>query len=112
MNFAFLDPAPDACAAALGEHLRADYGDQDHLRQLADEVDLVTFEFESVPAETVAFLAVRAGLPERRSPAHRPRPLVREEHVQGPGDSDPGLRRHSRKPTSTPPWPASACRPC
>ncbi len=22
MNFAFLDPAPDACAAALGEHLR------------------------------------------------------------------------------------------
>lgn len=57
MDFAFLDPAPDACAAALGEHLRADYGDQDHLRQLADEVDLVTFEFESVPAETVAFLS-------------------------------------------------------
>src|SRR3546814_15890736 len=57
MNFAFLDPAPDACASALGEHLRADYGDQDHLRQLADEVDLVTFEFESVPAETVAFLS-------------------------------------------------------
>ena len=57
MTFAFLDPAPDACAAALGEHLRADYGDQDHLRQLADEVDLVTFEFESVPAETVAFLS-------------------------------------------------------
>ncbi len=42
MNFAFLDPAPDACAQALGEHIRADYGDQDHLRQLADEVDLVT----------------------------------------------------------------------
>ena len=57
MNFAFLDPAPDACAAALGEHLCADYGDRDHLRQLADEVDLVTFEFESVPAETVAFLS-------------------------------------------------------
>lgn len=57
MNFAFLDPAPDACAAALGEHIRADYGDLDHLRQLADEVDLVTFEFESVPAETVAFLS-------------------------------------------------------
>jgi 5-(carboxyamino)imidazole ribonucleotide synthase len=57
MSFAFLDPAPDACAQALGEHIRADYGDQDHLRQLADEVDLVTFEFESVPAETVAFLS-------------------------------------------------------
>lgn len=57
MDFAFLDPAPDACAQALGEHIRADYSDLDHLRQLADEVDLVTFEFESVPAETVAFLA-------------------------------------------------------
>lgn len=57
MDFAFLDPASDACAQALGEHIRADYGDQDHLRQLADEVDLVTFEFESVPAETVAFLS-------------------------------------------------------
>lgn len=57
MNFAFLDPAPDACAQALGEHIRADYSDQNHLRQLADEVDLVTFEFESVPAETVAFLS-------------------------------------------------------
>lgn len=57
MSFAFLDPAPDACAASLGEHIRADYSDQDHLRQLADEVDLVTFEFESVPAETVAFLS-------------------------------------------------------
>ena len=57
MDFAFLDPAPDACAQALGEHIRADYSDQGHLRQLADEVDLVTFEFESVPAETVAFLS-------------------------------------------------------
>ncbi len=57
MNFAFLDPAPDACAAALGEHLLADYNDLQHLRRLADEVDVVTFEFESVPAETVAFLS-------------------------------------------------------
>lgn len=56
-QFAFLDPAPDACAQALGEHIRADYNDTDHLRQLADEVDVVTFEFESVPAETVAFLS-------------------------------------------------------
>ncbi|UVO18337.1 5-(carboxyamino)imidazole ribonucleotide synthase [Stutzerimonas stutzeri] len=57
MSFAFLDPAPDACAQTLGEHIRADYDDKEHLRRLADEVDLVTFEFESVPAETVAFLS-------------------------------------------------------
>ncbi|MDY0250032.1 MAG: 5-(carboxyamino)imidazole ribonucleotide synthase [Pseudomonas sp.] len=56
MQFTFLDPAVDACAAALGEHLHADYSSPAHLQQLAQSVDLVTFEFESVPAETVAFL--------------------------------------------------------
>lgn len=56
-QFTFLDPATDACAAALGQHLCAEYDDQQQLRQLADEVDVVTFEFESVPAETVAFLS-------------------------------------------------------
>ena len=57
MGFSFLDPATDACAQALGEHIVADYSDREALRQLADSVDLVTFEFESVPAETVAFLS-------------------------------------------------------
>lgn len=56
MQFTFLDPAADACAAALGEHLHADYSSAEHLQQLAKSVDLVTFEFESVPAETVAYL--------------------------------------------------------
>lgn len=56
MQFSFLDPAVDACAGALGEHLLADYSSPEHLQQLAETVDLVTFEFESVPAETVAFL--------------------------------------------------------
>lgn len=57
MHFVFLDPAPDACAAALGEHLCADYSDNQHLRMLADEVDVVTFEFENAPADTIAFLS-------------------------------------------------------
>ena len=45
MNFVFLDPAPDACAAALGEHLLAGYDDPEALRRMAESVDLVTFEF-------------------------------------------------------------------
>ena len=56
MQFTFLDPAVDACAAAVGEHLLADYDSQEYLHKLAQSVDMVTFEFESVPAETVAFL--------------------------------------------------------
>lgn len=56
MQFTFLDPAVDACAGALGEHLHADYSSPEYLQQMAQSVDLVTFEFESVPAETVAYL--------------------------------------------------------
>lgn len=57
MEFVFLDPAADACAQALGQLIQADYRDQEQLRQLAEQVDLVTFEFESVPAGTVAYLS-------------------------------------------------------
>ena len=53
MQFVFLDPAPDACAGVLGEHLCADYSDTAHLRMLADECDLVTFEFENVPSACI-----------------------------------------------------------
>lgn len=57
MRFVFLDPAPDACAAALGEHLCADYGDTAHLRMLAEDADAVTLEFENAPADAIAFLS-------------------------------------------------------
>ncbi|MDX9874530.1 MAG: 5-(carboxyamino)imidazole ribonucleotide synthase [Spongiibacteraceae bacterium] len=57
MRFVFLDPAPDACASALGEHLRADYADRDHLRLLGEAADVLTFEFENAPAESIAFLS-------------------------------------------------------
>ena len=93
MNFAFLDPAPDACAASLGEHIRADYGDQEHLRQLADEVDLVTFEFESVPAETVAFLSQFVPVYPNAESLRIARDRWFEVDVQGPRHSHSGLRR-------------------
>lgn len=56
-RFVFLDPAPDACAAALGEHLCAAYDDRTALAQLATRADVVTYEFENVPAEAMEFLA-------------------------------------------------------
>lgn len=57
MSFVFLDPAKDACASSLGKHICANYDDKEALQALAKEVDVVTFEFESVPAETVSFLS-------------------------------------------------------
>jgi 5-(carboxyamino)imidazole ribonucleotide synthase len=37
----------------------ADYGDKAALDRFADDVDIITYEFENVPAETATFLAAR-----------------------------------------------------
>ena len=59
MRFIFLDPAEDACAAPLGEHLCGAYDDEKLLDYLADKADVVTYEFENVPPAAIAFLATR-----------------------------------------------------
>ncbi len=54
--------APDSDAPAFDvAHLAtvADYGDESALDRFAREVDVVTYEFENVPAETATFLSVR-----------------------------------------------------
>ena len=51
LDFRFLDPAPDACAGAVGELVVASYADTDALDRLAHGADAVTYEFENVPVE-------------------------------------------------------------
>ena len=51
LSFRFLDPSPDAPAAAVGELLVGAYDDPDLLDRLADGADAVTYEFENVPVE-------------------------------------------------------------
>jgi 5-(carboxyamino)imidazole ribonucleotide synthase len=50
LDFRFLDPSPDAPARAVGELVVGAYDDEDALRRLADGADVVTYEFENVPA--------------------------------------------------------------
>ena len=57
LEFVFLDPAPDACAAPLGRHLLGPYGDAALLAQLAGQASVVTYEFENVAAENVEYLS-------------------------------------------------------
>ncbi len=49
LSFRFLDPAPDAPAAAVGELLVGPYDDTALLRRLVDGAAVVTYEFENVP---------------------------------------------------------------
>lgn len=58
-RFIFLDPAADACAAPLGTHLCGAYDDPKLLAQLADQAEVITYEFENVPAASVHYLAPR-----------------------------------------------------
>jgi len=56
-DFSVLDPGDDICSAAMAKQLRGDYADQTLLAQLAEQVDVVTYEFENVPAAAVEFMA-------------------------------------------------------
>jgi 5-(carboxyamino)imidazole ribonucleotide synthase len=62
IDFVFLDPAPEACAAPLGEHIHADYADEAALAEFCGRVDLATFEFENVSAAAAEFVAARVPL--------------------------------------------------
>ncbi|HEU0153029.1 MAG TPA: 5-(carboxyamino)imidazole ribonucleotide synthase [Arenimonas sp.] len=59
LRFLVLDAAPDACAAQFAPMLQADYRDQAALAAFADQVDVATFDFENVPAESAEWLAAR-----------------------------------------------------
>jgi 5-(carboxyamino)imidazole ribonucleotide synthase len=61
-DFVFLDPAAEACAAPLGDHIHADYTDEKALADFCSRIDVATFEFENVPAQTAAFVAARKPL--------------------------------------------------
>jgi 5-(carboxyamino)imidazole ribonucleotide synthase len=55
-----LAPSPDSPAFDVVHRVTtADYTDTEALDRFAQDVDLVTYEFENVPAETATFLAAR-----------------------------------------------------
>ncbi len=56
LEFIVLDPSEEAGAVGLGEHLHGAYDDQALLAELAEKADVVTYEFENVPADVAAFL--------------------------------------------------------
>lgn len=56
-TFVFFDPAADACAAPLGEHIRAEYSDKAALQDFCMRADVTTFEFENVPDAAAAYVS-------------------------------------------------------
>ncbi len=54
-DFVFVDPSEDACARDLGKHCISDWSG-DHLLEELHGSDRVTFDFENVPADSLALL--------------------------------------------------------
>ncbi len=56
VRFLVVDSAPDACAGQVAPLMQADWRDFDALARFAERIDVATFDFENVPAETADWL--------------------------------------------------------
>lgn len=59
VGFRILDQSADACAGQVAPLVIADYADEAALAAFADSVDVVTFDFENVPARAAEAVAAR-----------------------------------------------------
>src|SRR3546814_12722424 len=59
LRFLVMDTQPDACAGQFAPLLVGDYRDEDALAEFASKVDVATFDFENVPAESAQWLSER-----------------------------------------------------
>ena len=57
LHFRFLDPSPEAPVGRIATRITAPFDDHSALKKFAAGLELVTYEFENVPVETVRFLA-------------------------------------------------------
>ncbi len=56
LKFRFFDPAPGSPAGEIAEQMVSSYEDQNALTRFAEGLDVITYEFENVPVDTVRFL--------------------------------------------------------
>jgi len=62
VNTLVVDSAADACAGQVAPLVKADWTDYAALEDFARKVDVATFDFENVPAETARWLAERVAV--------------------------------------------------
>ncbi|MBX3712815.1 MAG: 5-(carboxyamino)imidazole ribonucleotide synthase [Lysobacter sp.] len=59
LRFRILDTVADACAGQFAPLIVGDYRDESALAEFASQVDVATFDFENVPAESAQWLSAR-----------------------------------------------------
>ncbi len=59
LRFRILDTVADACAGQFAPLIVGDYRDEVALAEFASQIDIATFDFENVPAESAQWLSAR-----------------------------------------------------
>jgi 5-(carboxyamino)imidazole ribonucleotide synthase len=59
LRFRILDTVADACAGQFAPLIVGDYRDEAALTEFASQIDIATFDFENVPAESAQWLSAR-----------------------------------------------------
>ena len=83
MQFIFLDPAKDACAAEYGRHICAAWDDHAALTELATQSDVVTFDFENVPDSSASLIESLCPVYPPPVALHASQDRLREKQLMG-----------------------------
>ncbi|MET0279448.1 MAG: 5-(carboxyamino)imidazole ribonucleotide synthase [Pseudorhodoplanes sp.] len=83
LNCHVYSPEANSCAfEVVRRHTLASYEDQERLAEFANDCDVITYEFENVPAQTASYLAQRKPvLPEPRVLAITQDRLIEKEFI-------------------------------
>jgi 5-(carboxyamino)imidazole ribonucleotide synthase len=98
LRFLVLDTVADACAGQFAPMVVGDYTDEAALAEFASKIDVATFDFENVPAESAQWLAGRVPVfPNPRALAVAQdrlaeKTLFRELGIPVPGFADVATR--------------------
>ena len=98
LRFRVLDTVADACAGQFAPMIVGDYTDEAALSEFASSVDVATFDFENVPAESARWLTERVSVfPNPRALAVAQdrlaeKTLFRELDIPVPGFADIATR--------------------
>ncbi len=77
-----LDPQENCCAAQVAdEHIVTAYDDQKGLQLLAEKADVLTYEFENIPATALEEVMMTGYLPQGTKPLHLTQHRLREKQA-------------------------------
>lgn len=78
---AVLDPSPEACGGKIADiHIKGEYDDGKSLQLMAEIADVITYEFENIPATSLEVLKYfKAYIPQGARPLHISQHRIREK---------------------------------